>query len=295
VLCLVLFSLLQGQPSFAVLDGKTVIIPDTPDEALIRRVTVRLVKRSIDGSYHLWCSGVITGPTEITSAGHCPYMSESRLDSLRTGRIFAEIRNPKTGKLQYIQVTDGRGEFGGKVGQVDLALLKLARAVPEGVSIPIGIGQCDNRERISAGFGLDEKGNSPTTLKIAHYSEVGREEQERVINAEDDEIPIVETTSTAIAKSGKMCKGDSGGPIFCKVNGRLVLDSVVSANVGSPANHAPTRSENKQLSAGSNLTTTCENRRYLTRDRISNSLDRIKTWREQLEGQENEDSTEAQH
>lgn len=216
-----LFTLLAGLPAFAVLDG---IAPDhSPEHEAIVNSTVEFVKT--EGNFKTFCSGTITGKSEVVTAGHCVLTPEfKRL--IAEGKIFIQMNDPKSpGKKKRIKVLQAAGEYDPKSPSSDLAVVKLAEDVPAKNIMRMASGGCDDGNRIAAGFGVDGNGLYPGSVRLARYTEVSADEQAKLLRTFGD-AASVKRASTMKSVNGRICNGDSGGPVFCKSNGQLVLAGV---------------------------------------------------------------------
>jgi secreted trypsin-like serine protease len=294
---LLLILMLDSQ-SFAVLGGRTLCTAASADDKLIQQATVRLVVKFGDDGYKTLCSGSLIGNGDILTAGHCLYDKPGDKEKsmwLGTGLLYAEIRNPKTGATQLIKVADGDGEWSQKSaaqGGRDIAVMKLAASLPpDSPKLPMANDKCDDQKRIMAGFGLDQNGQSPSCVKVADYTEDNSDESYSRLQmgapgntgASVDDLKNRRMISRS--QSGQGCTGDSGGPVMCKVHGRLSIVSVDTNHrfaASFSASGGPTDSEdNKEV-----VRTSCEPAQLNISTRVSSEDKFIDYWRRSLNAPE---------
>lgn len=183
---------------------------------------VRFVTANDKGEIKTFCSGYLLSNHQVLSAGHC--FIDARKQSIHKSQVFAEIYDPQNPKSpKRIPVSAHQSEFEGK-GGFDLSVVHLSESA--GQKAPFGQiaeQECDSRRGYFAvGFGMTEKGVTADGPKEAKYiAEKGTDLMIRGRAINDD--------------LGRVCKGDSGGPIFCYTKDRQfvitsILHSLISDN-----------------------------------------------------------------
>lgn len=185
------------------------------NQEIIRQYTVRLV-RPQDGEMRTFCSGILHGPGEILTAGHC-------LSEKNAANIFVEIYDLKTKAYKRYPATGGTFAFNRvkdsqnpPIGK-DIGLLKFdsKNANFPQMSLP-QTDKCDSNKIIQAGFGTDE--SRKTGNLNFNYYEI----------ADTNDGTVLEDEISFASKVGKACGGDSGSPLYCMSNGRLSILAITS-------------------------------------------------------------------
>lgn len=171
------------------------------------------------------CSGVFMTEDTILTAAHCPISNVAIL----TVKLFRD-NNPASsdfidlepGEFTYTKHPRYRPVGGGMAGVNDIAVVVLKnKSLPEGFS-PAEL-QTSSDERASdpgetafmVGAGLKGDGNFADRLFFSKGS---------IRGYQNGSVMIVE-----IFDRQGICGGDSGGPVFVSVNGRLKLAGVINS------------------------------------------------------------------
>ncbi len=254
----IVFLTLYTGSAHAVLNGVPGPSARTSEEALVRNHTVRILREADDGKKVAFCSGAINSANEILSAGHC--FTDERMAQIGQGKIFVEVYDPKAKPpVRQIPIVAGRKA---NSPPVDLALLKTRDRMPPEFSVPRAQDKCDPQSTVYAsGFGIYDKSYKfPTFSRIAKLRPMTSRHPGLVGFMRGKEIP---------------CYGDSGGPIFCKVEGILSLVSVIShSRDGQPRSIPP--DPNREVSE----VCTLDDRIYGTD--LSKQEGLINTWRGEM-------------
>lgn len=180
----------------------------------------------MDPSGNIGCSGVIVGPNQILSAGHCwgdtlwddvHVVFATRAADARFGTADANTRRVVTG-VHHEGYTETFGDP--KTPPFDIALVTFEGSLPSGkepvtifdtqLKIPVGT------EVFLAGFGMTaDQENSPRRLR-AVSTILGSQ------NLRKKEFYFGPTPGRG------PCGGDSGGPAFVKAKGQLHLIGITS-------------------------------------------------------------------
>lgn len=210
------------------------------DDVIIKNYTVRFVEH-VDGRKKPFCSGVVTSPGRVTTAGHC-------LSGMSKENIFVEIYNPKTKKytehaiknMAYVDSRDLRSDV------EDLGIVALVDPPADYPNGSLGITKsCDtNAPLISAGFGMNETGQVGQ-LRLNEY--VVQRTNSRKLK---QEVFLKQ-------KEGSTCYGDSGGPVFCRIGGRLAIVGI-NASITEGSDPISLRPDEQKKNPGF-----CRGNRYL--------------------------------
>ena len=180
------------------------------EKKLIEQVAVRFVRRDTHGDFAPFCSGVLTGPDEILTAGHCLINEKTKKLSLK--EVYAEVYNPVTGWRERIRVQSARAKYRLTEKGIDLALVKLERNSPGRMSLPMAFAGCDDDSSIIAGFGATDSGEMSEQLNTACYADA------KEFNSKN---------WVALHSIGNhACVGDSGAPVLCKSRGRIAIKAI---------------------------------------------------------------------
>jgi hypothetical protein len=218
----------------------------------------------------------MTGPLEVISAGHCFYPIANPVKDM-----YAEVYDPTApGKVRRIGLSDVRLKDGSLTNDLDLALIALKDEVDRqktGMvkrSVPLALNGCDEDAAfVSAGFGVDET-NEAGRLNFTSYRRLTSDERAKNIKQYSSPASADSTLLLSTLK-GRVCGGDSGGPLFCRSRGRLVLAGIVTATGPS---------DSQQISIRPNLSTEkdCLARNILRAGDLKHLNNQLNRWRSEL-------------
>lgn len=268
--------LLSGSQSFSVEGGKNLWVPSNAEEKTIMESTVRLVRKTSSGKFDQFCTGALTGPREVLTAGHC--MNAFLLHE-SPGTFFVEIYDKDApDKIRRIQISDVRSKLWKQGG--DLALLSLNMEVPKKYSVPIAYDGCESYSGFAAGFGWADKFTStkPERVKSATYKLVLPSDHDKIMEIYSKKLGIPEGQGgdyiTMKGSDGQVCKGDSGGPLFCKAHGVLSVAGIMSFK-----GRIEPMNDRQKVEV---LSENCVHRPYITGSKLSVHQKGIQEWREEL-------------
>lgn len=296
---LVVVHLLCAVPTHAIVGGHTLHTVSSKDEELYRSVTVRyLIKGRVTDN--VFCTGVHSGIRENLSAGHC-FSDEIVQKALQDGKVYAEYVDPKkSGQRIRIQVDSVQHRYS---DEADIALIRLRNEGPVQQSFPLAFNGCGkDAEYTLAGYGvfLSEEGDDDTSffLKTAKSIDSDSPDSRHIFryaigNILNNPPPPGKSRKTILRagqekpsqiddqtlgknwllfkqKDGKLCKADSGGPVFCRSQGQVALAGVISF-VTQPNNNDP----NNTLS----VEEACAARTHVFAARLAGFSEQIQSWR----------------
>ena len=197
----------------AVVDGKPVTAQSGPDVKLELERSVRLAQREEDGSFTTFCSGVLLDNLTLVTSAQCIF--PDRYEASDAGQIFAEV-STDTSKKVWSPITVEAFELGPRM---DLLTAHLVYPTPVKGNLTLADTACDEGSDYSVvGFGLNEKNATEPVPNMSTYTYLA---------------PSGEFSSRLRPKQGRVCAGDSGAPIYCRVHGKLALAGVVSEPAAS--------------------------------------------------------------
>lgn len=218
-------------------------------------LTVKIEKVDSSGQVASTCSAVRTSPVKIVSAGHC-FLEFGQKGSppATAGYSFRAVMTDANGKTRRVPIVAPQGQWD---HDIDLAVAGLAVDVPlppsvtfpslsqSGCGAPMeparesggltgffrGAGRAIVRKNLSpaflVGYGvLDNSENGSVTSscpKIVPLNNLKQHGRAPALWVDFDR-----TRSVSGIAHGKGCFGDSGGPIFCRENGRLVVGGITA-------------------------------------------------------------------
>lgn len=218
-------------------------------------LTVKIEKVDSSGQIVSTCSAVRTSPVRIVSAGHCFLeYGQKGSPSATAGYSFRAVMTGADGQTKRVPIVAPQGDYN---ADIDLAVAGLAQDVPlpPGVSFPSlsasgceapmepkqepgGIagffkstGRAIARRNLSpaflVGYGVLDNSSTgsvtadcPKIVPLNNLKQHGR--------APALWVDFARTRSVSGVAHGKGCFGDSGGPIFCRENGRLVVGGITA-------------------------------------------------------------------
>lgn len=254
--------LLQASAAFAITDGKDIILPNSPDQKLMRQITVKIYT-VIDGRPSS-CTGAMIGVGDVLSAGHCAIEFKQ---ALKKGQVFVEAydENSPT-KKRILQVASADAKYDGVAGKkanVDLAVFHVSGKLPFQVSVPMAYKNCDPIPApMVAGYGLNQYTQPSGFLKQTTYVRQP-DNRSRIAKLWGDKMVDFQANA-----DGRVCYGDSGAPIFCKVNGRLAIAGVLSGFPMGTTAWAPSKTAADCLVSDK-----------MTATSVSESMNQIESWR----------------
>jgi len=200
ILCFLIFNLVLVGKALAIVNGTVV----GPKEALATAAIV------ITDSLHndVYCSAVAIGQQKLLTAGHC-FTEPGLLDKhirLNTAKF------PFSSELDKMQVSFDKVKL---IADVDLAIIELDEPIPanyQAFAIDQSFVLSKEMTLIITGFGRTQP--SQASDQILRTAEI-----------HPGSFNITATLIEAYLDwpEANVCKGDSGGPVFVKQNGRLVL------------------------------------------------------------------------
>jgi hypothetical protein len=256
--------LLQAPSALAITDGQDIFVPKTPEQELIRRVTVTIYTGQFGHPGYRSCTGASIGNGDILSVGHC---AQEFSEELKKGHVFIEAYDPTApNRKKVLQVTSADSKYDGRPGHkpsVDLAVFHIAGNFPYQASVPLAYSKCDQLSSpIVAGYGLNQHSKAPGYLKQTTYA---REPDHRSALAKWSGDKMLNFKANA---DGRVCYGDSGAPVFCKVHGHLAIAGVFSGFDRETASYAATKTSYDCLVADKMSATS-----------VADSMNQIEAWR----------------
>jgi len=193
-------------------------------DPLILNSTAAIQFRKPDGSFQTFCSGFITRPFEIMSAGHCfSGRAQFMKKAISQGNIFVRMN----GFSDPIKVTGSSEQYSKNPTDFrDMAILNIAQRGISGPRMKIGkLEDCDeNLPFTLAGYGTTESGRTSDQLKCATILTPA-------IRKDGPGAPS-STIQGPEKSDGKVCDGDSGGPVVCVgKDGQMKIVALISAGL----------------------------------------------------------------
>jgi hypothetical protein len=133
------------------------------------------------------CTATLVRPNVVVTAAHC--VGFTNVD--RPGRNLGEFVVEKSANQRRAFVVDGWASWGGDAGDSDIALVRLAEAVPESVATPVKLASRAPSEG--------------TTVSWFGYG-CGRR------SGQDNQAGRKQIITFSLGFSDNSCPGDSGGP-----------------------------------------------------------------------------------
>jgi hypothetical protein len=168
----------------------------------------------------------------------------------------------------------------------DIALVSVEKDLPVQASIPtVNPYDCDeNSPLLVAGYGANEDNLPSPLLKIATYqfSAPPTEPNWPIYRRRANPKPSNQNAIFMKANNGRMCPGDSGGPVFCKANGRIALLGINNAISNTSRIH---RRLSQQKLTEMKIATLCLDMPFGLATTVSKSQPMLDEWSKQLDGQ----------
>ncbi len=216
IVALAILSFTLNSPSFAIVGGK--ILTSSDDLAKRTVVVAKMPTNATRADYDLYglCSGVLISPNKVLTAAHC--VAYEAPDSIRVGfTITTEEKNINS----YIQGKEIliHPSYNSENSMNDLAIIEIVKVAPNDykttpiISNLIEVKKSD--QLILSGYGInDPKTGDDGILKSIEMSPY--------------QISLI--TKELIFKNNGYgsCKGDSGGPAFLRVEGKLFIAGITS-------------------------------------------------------------------
>jgi hypothetical protein len=213
-------------------------------DRLSQKITVRISRKYMN-SYAAVCSGVIVGPTQVLTASHCFDADQT----LPLSAYVIEYRDPKDPQKWMRAPFAQLPKMGDEV-ESDLTLIQVKTPF-QGIdrTAPLGFSGCaPESPYVTRGFGYDGKTRMTSDSRSAVYRAMDRAE---IFHRHLDNLPLTdreghELRGAALKEAqkkffeyfeengrvylasvkGRACPGDSGGPVFCRKDGRWVIAGV---------------------------------------------------------------------
>ncbi|WP_413294394.1 S1 family peptidase [Bdellovibrio sp. HCB185ZH] len=200
------------------------------DDILVKKVVLILGTTQMGGRGY--CTGVMIDKDVVLTAAHCinsaikKYYVIPHIDmSPESGFDRVTHSIPVTNWILHEEyLDDGNKHFN------DVALLKLEKAVPEDyVPVPLydGKAKLSEQEVTLAGYGR----TSETSIDASYLRSTTKSLKNVLVNYKGEKGAMYLTEGEIRGA----CEGDSGGPVFYKVNGEYQLAGVISTTFGPDA------------------------------------------------------------
>lgn len=212
--------------------------------------TVQVGSLDQNGNFVAICTGVIRKNGEVATAGHCVTSSSGSRSKpinvrIAESNLAVQIYDPKTRKYRTVPVDSANLLHDQRMDFMNLKVNTGPYNYPE---IRMATESCDQRRLYAAGFGVNEENDGVSErLRVAQFTQprksenfvknveydgldeffrYGRRQRQEDIrlggNARENSIVGVYDNDS------RVCPGDSGGPIYCKVNGKFALAGITT-------------------------------------------------------------------
>lgn len=195
-----------------IVNGREIKANDPHAKLAVMVITDRAMKESV-------CSGVTLAERAVLTAAHCVFGAKAS----RVRVSFGAATTAESADVERIVIHDAYD--GTPESHADLALLKLARAIPIGYPIHRLHEESDqiaSDEVLLVGFGITNERSSDSRVLRKTLKSLKNE-----IHFKGKIIGVDQRSS-----NGGFCRGDSGAPVFVKSGGANRILGISSFNVG---------------------------------------------------------------
>lgn len=191
-----------------------------------------------DGMYSAqFCAGTLIAPTVVVTAAHCLHHDSGQLlaaADLVVGGGTASLKSMSGARVTTVLNVLEDPQYDAASQVHDLAILKLAKSIPDSTSI--GWLPTVTAELTRGGLPVEVAGwgdvlpigLSPNAAQFAQFPMYSQEQCSRELGASFNAALMLCGTAQTSGGWIDTCQGDSGGPLTATVNGLRLLIGVIS-------------------------------------------------------------------